>query len=169
MGSATRSLTEGLRSIGRGVMKQKATQENSPDAAAILGELREQIRERRARLSDDGTGSDPYALNLLELRESVEAVNDTWHVSAHLPVTWDMPVAGRLGSYIKRTVRVMLRWYINPIVEQQNRYNQAVARAIVAMHAYNERLAREWQTLDERVSALEERGTSGETRSSSSE
>jgi hypothetical protein len=137
-------------------MKQKAKQDNLPDAAAILGDLREQIRERRARLSTYEAGSDSYALSLGELRESVEAVNDTWHVSAHLPITWDVPIAGRLGSYIKRVVRIMLRWYINPIIEQQNRYNQAVARAIVALHAYNERLAREWQALDERVEALEE-------------
>jgi hypothetical protein len=136
-------------------MKQKSKADTLPDAAAILGELREQIRERRARFSEGGSGSDPYALSLAELKESVEAVNDTWHVSAHLPISWDAPVVGRLGSYIKRVVRVMLRWYINPIVEQQNRYNQAVARAIVALHAYNERLAREWQTLDERVAALE--------------
>jgi hypothetical protein len=73
-----------------------------------------------------------------------------------LPITWDLPVVGRLGSYIKRTVRVLLRWYINPIVEQQNRYNQSVARSVVALHAYSERLAREWQSLEERVAALEE-------------
>ncbi len=139
-------------------MKPKVDEEAAPDAAAILGELREQIRDRRARLS---TGSpagpgDPHALSLAELRESVEAVNDTWHVSAHLPITWDLRVVGRLGSYAKRAVRVLLRWYINPIVEQQNRYNQSVARSIVALHAYQERMAREWQSLDERVAALEE-------------
>ena len=124
--------------------------------AAVLEQLRGQILERRARL-DHANPNDPYALSLAELRESVQAVNDTWHVSAHLPITWDLPVAGRLGSYIKRLVRILLRWYINPIVEQQNRYNQALARSIVALHAYEERLAREWQALDERVAALEER------------
>jgi hypothetical protein len=138
-------------------MKSEVDKESTPDAAAILGELREQIKSRRARLSIDAGPDDPYALSLKELRESVEAVNDTWHVSAHLPITWDMRVVGRLGSYVKRAVRVILRWYINPIVEQQNRYNQSVARAVVAMHAYQERLAREWQALDERVAALEEK------------
>jgi hypothetical protein len=131
------------------------TKKANPDTAAILAQLREEIRARRAQLSAGGE-NDPYALSLGELRESVEAVNDTWHVSAHLPITWDLPIAGRLGSYIKRVVRVLLRWYINPIVEQQNRYNQSVARSVVALHAYSERLAREWQSLEERVAALEE-------------
>src|SRR5690349_21644369 len=61
-----------------------------PDVAAILSDLREQIRERRARLTVDGA-ADPHAhaLNLAELRRSVESVNDTWFVSAHLPITWE--------------------------------------------------------------------------------
>ena len=129
---------------------------SEPDVAATLAELREQVRERRERLSV-GDPNDPHAPNLAALRRSADAVNDTWFVSAHLPITWDVPVAGRLGSYIKRVVRILLRWYINPIVEQQNRFNSATARAIVEITAYQERLTREWQTLEERVERLEER------------
>lgn len=128
--------------------------EASPDVTAILSELREQIRERRAHFTL-GDPADPHALNLAELRRSMEAVNDTWYVSAHLPITWEMRILGRLGSYTKRAVRVLLRWYINPIVEQQNRFNQSVARSVTEMYAYQERMAREWQLLDERVADLE--------------
>jgi hypothetical protein len=126
-----------------------------PDVAAVLSELREQVRERRSRLALSSP-DDPYALNLAELRRSADAVNDTWFVSAHLPITWDLPVVGRLGAYTKRLVRILLRWYINPIVEQQNRFNSATARAITDIHAYQERLTREWQLLEERVARLEE-------------
>lgn len=127
---------------------------NTPDAAAILAELREQVRERSSRFQVGDTDN-PHALNLAELRRSVESVNDTWFVSAHLPITWDLRIVGRMGAYTKRLVRLLLRWYINPIVEQQNRYNSAVARAVVEMFAYQERMAREWQLLDERVEQLE--------------
>jgi hypothetical protein len=130
------------------------TNNNEPDVAATLAELREQVRERRARLSI-GDPDDPHAPNLAALRRSADAVNDTWFVSAHLPVTWDLPVVGRLGSYTKRLVRILLRWYINPIVEQQNRFNSATARALVEITAYQERLTREWQILEERVERLE--------------
>ena len=123
--------------------------------ANILSELREQVKERRARFTYSNA-DDPHALNLAELRKSADAVNDTWFVSAHLPVTWDLPVVGRLGSYTKRLVRILLRWYINPIVEQQNRFNSAVARAIVEITAYQERMTREWQLLEERVERLED-------------
>ena len=109
-----------------------------------------------ARASAVSDPDDPHALNLAELRHSVEAVNDTWFVSAHLPITWDLRIVGRLGAYTKRLVRTLLRWYINPIVEQQNRFNSAVARATVEMLAYQERMTREWQVLEERVAKLEE-------------
>ena len=124
------------------------------EVASILADLREQVRERRARLSvDDPT--DPHALNLAELRRNADAVNDTWYVSAHLPITWDLRIVGRLGAYTKRLVRLLLRWYINPIIEQQNRFNSAAARAVTEMNAYQERMTREWQLLEERVAALE--------------
>ncbi len=129
-------------------------QTTQPDVAAILGELRGQIQERRARFTvADPDG--PHALNLAELRRSVESVNDTWFVSAHLPITWERRIVGRLGAYAKRLVRLLLRWYINPIIEQQNSYNSALARAVVEMYAYQERMGREWQALDERVQTLE--------------
>ena len=128
-----------------------------PDVAAILSDLRDQIRERRARLTVDGA-ADPHAhaLNLAELRRSVESVNDTWFVSAHLPITWETRILGRLNAYTKRLVRLLLRWYINPIVEQQNRFNSAVARTTVEMLAYQERMTREWQDLEARVAQLEQ-------------
>jgi hypothetical protein len=128
-----------------------------PDVAAILSDLRDQIRERRARLTvDDATDPHAHALNLAELRRSVESVNDTWFVSAHLPITWETRILGRLNAYTKRLVRLLLRWYINPIVEQQNRFNSAVARTTVEMLAYQERMTREWQDLEARVAQLEQ-------------
>lgn len=125
------------------------------DAAHILAELREHIRERRSQLAVNDP-NDPHALSLAELRRSVETVNDTWFVTAHLPITWDLRIVGRFGAYAKRLVRILLRWYINPIVEQQNRANSATARAITVMTAYQERMTREWFLLEERVARLEE-------------
>ena len=126
----------------------------TPDTASILAELRVQIRQRRAHLTINDP-NDPHALSLAELQSSVEAVNELWFVSAHLPITWDVRIVGRLLAYAKRLVRLLLRWYINPIVEQQNRFNSATARAITVINAYQERMTREWLLLEERVARLE--------------
>lgn len=124
------------------------------DAAAILAELRAHIRERRSQLTASDP-DDPHALSLAELRRTVEAVNDTWYTSAHLPITWNLRIIGRLGAYAKRLTRILLRWYINPIVEQQNRFNSAAARAITVMTSYQERMTREWFLLEEKIARLE--------------
>ena len=130
------------------------------DPAQALAELRDQIRQRSARLGgrlDAGSlgagGGADFSMN--QVRQSVDEVNDLWFVSAHLPITWKVPGVGTAIAYAKKATRVLLRWYINPIVEQQNRYNSAVARALVEITAYQERLTREWQVLEERVLALE--------------
>jgi hypothetical protein len=132
----------------------------APDPAQVLNDLREQIQQRRARLGgrlDSGGAGAAGAVDfsLSQLRQSVDEVNDLWFVSAHLPITWRVPGVGTAVAYAKRAARVLLRWYINPIVEQQNRFNSAVARALVEVAAYQERLTREWQVLEERVLALE--------------
>src|SRR5207253_7737170 len=121
-------------------ISQNGTEQGS-DVSATLSALREQVRESRSRVTYSDP-DDPRARSLAEMRRSAESVNDTWFVSAHLPITWDLPIAGRLGSYAKRLVRILLRWYINPIVEQQNRFNSATARAIVEITAYQERMTR---------------------------
>jgi hypothetical protein len=137
------------------------------DPAQALAELRAQIRQRSARLggrldagAGGGGGGADFSMN--QVRQSVDEVNDLWFVSAHLPITWKVPGVGTAIAYAKKATRVLLRWYINPIVEQQNRYNSAVARALVEITAYQERLTREWQVLEERVLALEAQ-VNGET------
>ena len=127
---------------------------NPQEVAAALEQIRERVRARRARLSDAEAGGD---LNLLELRKAVDELNDAWFVSAHLPVTWEAPIVGRIGAYTKRVMRIMLRWYINPIVEQQNRFNSATTRAAVELNAYAELLTRRLTDLEERIATLEGR------------
>ena len=127
---------------------------NPQEVAAALEQIRERVRSRRARLSDAEAGGD---LNLLELRKAVDELNDAWFVSAHLPVTWEAPIVGRIGAYTKRVMRIMLRWYINPIVEQQNRFNSATTRAAVELNAYAELLTRRLTDLEERIATLEGR------------
>lgn len=122
--------------------------EQQINVAAELRQLREEVRARREKL---------HGSELAELRTLVKQVNERWNVSAHLPITWgNPPVIGRLIAYAKRAARLLLRWYINPIVEQQNNYNAAATRAMLQMNAYLEQLTRELHTLEERLAALEQ-------------
>jgi hypothetical protein len=91
------------------------------------------------------------------LRAHWRAELERWSsVSAHLP----LGTTGRLGGALalsRRGLRYLLRWYINPIVEQQNGFNAAAVSLDALDRARERELAREVDELRARVAALEER------------
>ncbi len=77
-------------------------------------------------------------------------------VNAHLP----LPARGPVGAALalsRRTARYLLRWYINPIVEQQNHFNAAVTSLDALDDARVRELEREVRELRARVAVLEAR------------
>lgn len=91
------------------------------------------------------------------LRDHWRGEAERWAaVSAHLPVGG----AGRLGAALgasRRVARYLLRWYINPVVEQQNHFNAALLALDALREARERELVREIDELRARVAALEER------------
>jgi len=102
------------------------------DVAATITALREQALARGVAigLSADSALDDP-------LRQA----EDFAHISAHFPLMWRVPVVGRGLSLVKRVVRLLLRWYINPIVDQMNDFNTATVTALNTLAARQESLA----------------------------
>jgi hypothetical protein len=76
-----------------------------------------------------------------ELAQSpLEDVQRLATVSAHWGIASDLPVVGRMLVLFRRSLRIMLRWYINPIVDQQNAFNDAVVRALYELQGENDKL-----------------------------
>jgi hypothetical protein len=109
---------------------------SSAEVEATLVEIRRRVRARHG-LPPDGPDPDPDAAGA---RSALTAAMDAAHISAHSPILWDVPVVGRGLALTKRVVRLLLRWYINPIVEQQNDFNAAAVRALNELAAEQERL-----------------------------
>lgn len=61
-------------------------------------------------------------------------------ITTHWGIVSDLPILGRLVVIVKRAIRIALRWYINPIVEQQNAFNDAVVRSLYELQGENDRL-----------------------------
>jgi hypothetical protein len=61
-------------------------------------------------------------------------------VNSHWGIAPSWPVAGRIEVLGKRAIRILLRWYINPIVDQQNDFNAAVVRALYELESEVEAL-----------------------------
>jgi hypothetical protein len=76
-------------------------------------------------------------------RSPIAEVERLARVSAHWGIASDLPVVGRPLVLFRRALRIFLRWYINPIVDQQNRFNDAVVRALNELNAQNEHLRSE--------------------------
>lgn len=131
----------------RGVSVAEATPEI--DVAAILETLRAEVRAQRAALAPEGDGEGAAER---ELRHAAEEIEISRVVSAHWPLE-GRNLYERGWALINKVVRRYLRWYINPIVEQQNAYNDASARAIRLLIAQNAELRREIAALRARLDA----------------
>ena len=117
-----------------------ASDAHDADVTAIIEDVRARVRTRRAQ---GAVASDADDAALSELQAAIQDVNINAKVNSHLPLLWEDMVIGRLRSFVQRVVRRLLRWYINPIVDQQNMYNAAVAKAITLLAAENARLRRD--------------------------
>ena len=114
-----------------------------------LAAIRRRVRARHG-LAPDAPDGDPD-----EGRGALGEALDAAHISAHLPIGWDVPIAGRGLALTKRVVRLLLRWYINPIVDQQNDFNAAAVRALSDLAAEQERLRLEIERLHARLDAMD--------------
>ena len=124
--------------------------ERQPDIGAILEGLRTEVRARRLAQAQ----AEPSSLER-ELRRALDEMELYRVVSAHWPLL-GKTVPQRVIALVNKLVRRYLRWYINPIVEQQNHFNAAVVGLDALDRTRERELARELAELRARVAALEE-------------
>ena len=97
------------------------------DVASILEGLRAEVRARR--LAQGQAEEGPLER---DLRRSLDEIELHRVVSAHWPLL-GKTVPQRGVALVNKLVRRYLRWYINPIVEQQNAANAATTIALLAL------------------------------------
>jgi len=107
--------------------------DGAPDVAAILEQLRAGVRAAHATRRQ--IGDDPLQR---ALQRSLDDLEITRVVSAHWPLT-GRTLPQKAMALVNKVVRRYLRWYINPIVEQQNAFNDAATRTLrLLADAYRE-------------------------------
>lgn len=131
-----------------------------------LDEIRAIVAELQETIQRHAVSGEPGA------RDSSTPMADViryQRVNSHLPIGWPtMPkgIVPKLLAYAKKITRRLLRWYINPIVDQQNAYNEAATQVLRRLSTrereLSSRLTQLQQTRDkwirdliERVGALE--------------
>src|SRR5207245_5350764 len=122
------------------------------DVAALFDRLREELR--RGAVHEDSRGA--------EFASSLALADRFW------PVIAERPAGGGFKGAVKRALRKLMRWYVEPLAADQRVFNDSVlklvdalserADASAAAREEAERLVRE---LEERLTRLERRGPSG--------
>ncbi len=112
---------------------QPHTFNSTPDVATLLEQLRAEVHAQHAARRH--SGDDPLQR---ALQRSLDDLEITRVVSAHWPLT-GRTLPQKVMALVNKVVRRYLRWYINPIVEQQNAFNDAAARTLrLLAEAYQE-------------------------------
>ncbi len=125
------------------------------DVGAILEQLRSEVRAAQGTLATDSPHAAVPGVDWDELESAVAEVEALRGVSAHWPLQWRTP-RERVAVFVQRLIRRGLHWYIAPIVEQQNAYNNAVARALTLLLEKNRALAAEIAQLKQSAKTRED-------------
>jgi SAM-dependent methyltransferase len=122
------------------------------DVAALFEQLREELR--RGAGSGGGAGSEFAATRALAER--------FW------PVTAEREAGGGPKGLVKRILRKLMRWYVEPLAADQRVYNSSLLKLVDALSeradaatASNERAQQLLRELEERLTRVERRGGGG--------
>jgi len=125
----------------------------SPDAARVaevLQQVRSGVRQRRAEATTLTAGAEETRNDLLALK-SREYVQE--------PVAFShRPRWGRLIVFARKAFfKLFLKWFVRPVLEQQNAFNQTAARLIEDLAERQERTERELRQVSARLEVLQQR------------
>ncbi len=114
---------------------------------AILSDLQAEIRRHRVTLGELGSLDPP---------DPLAQVREWQRVNSHLPIGWPVMPKGiwpKMVAYAQKITRRLLRWYINPLVEQQNAYNAAVTEVLGGVYQRMDGIEQNLAGIAERVDA----------------
>ncbi len=91
----------------------------------------------------------PPSPTLTPLQKAVVGVNTNWFISGKLPAQGtNAPLAWRAVYLVKRIARRAMVELLNSLVEQENRFNSDVARAVTELAKENAELRRRIEELE---------------------
>ena len=134
-----------------------ASAQASPSAEVDAVELFEQLREEIRR---GGAGADGARATWRAQAERM------WPVSAERPLVRRTGLKGAIAYPVKRLLRPLLRWYVEPLAAEQRAFNDAVLKLVDDLYETADRAAagdessrRTLVELEERLRRVERRGS----------
>lgn len=133
----------------------------APRVAEVLQRLRSGVRQRQAEAATigglGGLGAGDGSGSALGLSQALLALKSNEYVQEPVPFSHRR----RLGKLVvwsrKAFFHLFLKWFIRPVLAQQNAFNQTAGKMLQELAAAQERTAREGRLLAGRLAALEAR------------
>lgn len=100
--------------------------QNIQQAADAIEQTRQQVLAQQAALFANEPGKRP----------SIRDMEQTVWINSRPPIAWPHwppGLAAKLKAALQKITRRALQWYIDPIVQQQNQFNQATLQALTAL------------------------------------
>ena len=123
---------------------------DEPRVAEVLQQLRAGVRQRQSELATIGAATDEARFKLVELTAK-EYIQEPICVSPR-------PIFGRWIVFARKAFfHLLMKWYLRPVLEQQNAFNQTASRLVQDLVQSQEKLARQLRELEARLAAVEKR------------
>jgi SAM-dependent methyltransferase len=130
------------------------------DVEALFARLQEEVRRGGASVEDGGRDRTAR----VAWRGQAERM---WPVSAERPITRRSGLYGLVAYGVKRALRPLLRWYVEPLAAEQRSYNDAVLKLVDDLSETADRAASREEAAGRSLTELEERLARLERRPSS--
>src|SRR6476469_9214494 len=139
--------------MARAESKMPANAADSVDVQALVEQLREEL--------SGGKNGDAGRGQLLAARHRAERL---WAVSADRPLERRPGVKGWVALPVKKLLRPLLRWYVEPLAHEQRMFNDVVLKMVDGILEEVDRGERSREEAARTLGELEERLTRVERR-----
>ncbi len=147
------------------MQSQDQTSTPSVDIEKILQEIREEIQQKGYTYDQLDFQDIPIVhqqkyqkyehFDAARFAQELQQLNAFKEVQAHRPLATRIPVIGFLVVFIKKVIRRLLRFYIEPIVRDQNQWNTMAVACLQSVEAFVEQMGQTQQQL-QTLQALQE-------------
>jgi len=135
-----------------------------PRVAEVLQQLRSGVRQRQAEAATVGglPGSLEAPGGAAGFAQGLLAVKASEYVQEPVPFSHRLRLGRLIVGSRKAFFHLLLKWFIRPVLAQQNAFNQAAGRMLQDLAEAQERTAREVRVLAALVAELEVRAEAAE-------
>lgn len=132
------------------------------DVEKIMEEIREDIK-RKGYVDDFPEFEDTFykiapshkgIFDVTEYQEQIQYLNENWNIPVHRNFSGQGTV-GKIKVIIQKGVRKCIKFYVRPIIDDQNKFNARVTSSFNIINLYIAHMQEENEALKKRIEQLE--------------